>query len=153
MAEAHRRDLAGGNRELHVPIVFVADIKKYRVGDLPRQRRARQELPEMLDIADKDADAELVADAVHARARDAILAEPAIRLADARALAGSSSSQAPTNSSISTRVSRKLERKERSREALLTRAASSPAYCSLAKSEIESASRNAGVPMPIIEPI
>ena len=65
---------------------------------------------------------------------------------------GSNSSQAPANSAISTRASRRPERKERSREALLTRGPSSPAYCILAKSEMESASRNAAVPMPIMEP-
>jgi hypothetical protein len=47
----------------------------------------------------------------------------------------------------------RLDRNERSREALLTRAASNPANCNFAKSEIESASLNAGVPTPIAEPM
>ncbi len=66
---------------------------------------------------------------------------------------GSSVSQAPTNSSISTRVRKNLVKNDRSREALLTRGASSPANSSLAKSEIESALRKAGAPMPIIAPM
>ena len=43
-AEPHRRDLAGGNGELQIPIVFVADIEEDRVGDLAGERRAGQEL-------------------------------------------------------------------------------------------------------------
>ena len=50
--EANRRDLAGGNRQLHIPIVFLSDVKENRVGDLARERRARQKLPEMGDVAD-----------------------------------------------------------------------------------------------------
>ena len=41
----------------------------------------------MLDIADIDSDAKLVADTVHAGAGDAIDAEAAVRLAQTRALA------------------------------------------------------------------
>ena len=85
-----------------------------------------------------DADAELVADPVHARRRRRSRRRGGCwprRAACARP--DRASSQAPTNSSISTRVRRKLDRNDRRREALLTRGASSPAYCSLAKSGIE----------------
>src|SRR3984885_11466377 len=86
-AEPDRRDLARGNRELHVPVVFETEIKKDGVGDLPRDRRAGQKFPEMLDVAHEDANAKLVAHGVHARARNAILAEPAVRRPETRALA------------------------------------------------------------------
>src|ERR1700722_10545267 len=86
-AEPDRSNLARRNSELHVPVVFETEVEKHRIGDLLRDRRAGQKLAEMLDVSHEDSDAKLVADGVHARARDAILAEAAVGRAEARALA------------------------------------------------------------------
>src|SRR5579872_5222100 len=86
LAEPHRLDLAGGNGELHVPIEFVAELQKDRVGDSPGEIAVGKETQVLIEILDEDADAELVRDAEDRGADKEIAAERALRHAEPRAL-------------------------------------------------------------------